>query len=74
MAPNSPTLYATLPEPGAVLSSVGAMGNVTTQTLKAFTEDEFRKIIGSLALNRVRCPFEKPANEQRTPTFFTPFV
>jgi uncharacterized protein with GYD domain len=29
--------------------SVGALGNVTTQTLKAFTEDEFRTIIGSLA-------------------------
>ena len=28
--------------------SVGALGNVTTQTLTAFTEDEFRKIIGSL--------------------------
>lgn len=28
--------------------SVGALGNVTTQTLKAFTEDEFRKIIASL--------------------------
>jgi uncharacterized protein with GYD domain len=29
--------------------SVGALGNVTTQTLKAFNEDEFRKIIGSLS-------------------------
>jgi len=28
--------------------SVGAVGNVTTQTLKAFTETEYRKIIGSL--------------------------
>src|SRR5215471_10452175 len=28
--------------------SVGALGNVTTQTLKAFTEDEYRKIIASL--------------------------
>jgi uncharacterized protein with GYD domain len=28
--------------------SVGALGNVTTQTLKAFTEDEFRKITASL--------------------------
>jgi uncharacterized protein with GYD domain len=28
--------------------SVGALGNVTTQTLKAFTEAEYRKIIGSL--------------------------
>jgi uncharacterized protein with GYD domain len=26
----------------------GALGNVTTQTLKAFTETEFRKIVGSL--------------------------
>lgn len=29
--------------------SVGAQGNVTTQTMKAFTEPEYRKIIGSLA-------------------------
>jgi uncharacterized protein with GYD domain len=28
--------------------STGSMGNVTTQTLKAFTETEFRKIVGSL--------------------------
>ena len=28
--------------------SVGALGNVTTQTLKAFTETEYRKIISSL--------------------------
>lgn len=28
--------------------SVGALGNVTTQTLRAFNEDEFRKIIASL--------------------------
>jgi len=28
--------------------SVGALGNITTQTLKAFTEDEYRKIISSL--------------------------
>jgi len=28
--------------------SVGAVGNVNTQTLKAFTETEYRKIIGSL--------------------------
>jgi uncharacterized protein with GYD domain len=28
--------------------SVGALGNVTTQTLKAFTEAEYRKIISSL--------------------------
>lgn len=26
----------------------GAQGNVTTHTLKAFTEDEYRKILGSL--------------------------
>jgi uncharacterized protein with GYD domain len=26
----------------------GALGNVSTQTLKAFTEDEFRKIVSSL--------------------------
>jgi len=29
--------------------SVGALGNVTTQTLKAFTETEYRKIIGGLS-------------------------
>jgi uncharacterized protein with GYD domain len=28
--------------------STGAMGNVTTQTMKAFSEAEYRKIIGSL--------------------------
>ena len=28
--------------------SVGALGNVTTETLKAFTEAEYRKIVGSL--------------------------
>lgn len=28
--------------------SVGALGNLTTQTLKAFPEAEYRKIIGSL--------------------------
>ena len=28
--------------------SVSSLGNVTTQTLKAFTEDEYRKIIASL--------------------------
>jgi uncharacterized protein with GYD domain len=28
--------------------SVSALGNVTTQTLKAFSEDEYRKIISSL--------------------------
>jgi len=29
--------------------SVGALGNVTTQTLKAFTETEYRKIVGGLS-------------------------
>src|SRR5438105_1458058 len=29
--------------------SIGAMGNVTTETLKAFTEAEYRKIVGSLS-------------------------
>ena len=29
--------------------STGSLGNVTTQTLKAFTEPEFRKIVGSLS-------------------------
>jgi uncharacterized protein with GYD domain len=28
--------------------SVGSAGNITTETLKAFTEDEYRKIIGAL--------------------------
>ena len=28
--------------------SVGSLGNVSTETLKAFTEPEYRKIIGSL--------------------------
>jgi uncharacterized protein with GYD domain len=28
--------------------ATGALGNVTTQTLKAFTEAEYRKIVGSL--------------------------
>jgi uncharacterized protein with GYD domain len=28
--------------------SVSALGNVTTETLKAFNEDEYRKIISSL--------------------------
>ena len=26
----------------------GALGNITTQTLKAFTEEEYRKIVSSL--------------------------
>ena len=30
------------------LLSIGALGNVTTETLKAFNEDEYRKIISSL--------------------------
>lgn len=28
--------------------SVGSLGSVTTETLKAFTEPEYRKIIGSI--------------------------
>ena len=28
--------------------SLGRQGNVTTETLKAFTEEEYRRIIGSL--------------------------
>ena len=28
--------------------SVGSLGNVTTETLKAFTEPEYRRIVGSL--------------------------
>jgi len=30
------------------LLSTGALGNVSTQTLKAFTEPEYRKLVGSL--------------------------
>jgi len=30
------------------LLSLGSQGNVQTETLKAWTEDEFRKIVGSL--------------------------
>jgi uncharacterized protein with GYD domain len=30
------------------LLSTGALGNISTQTMKAFTEPEYRKIIGSL--------------------------
>jgi uncharacterized protein with GYD domain len=30
------------------LLSLGSQGNVQTETLKAFTEDEFRKITSSL--------------------------
>jgi uncharacterized protein with GYD domain len=29
--------------------SVGGLGNVTTETLKAFTEAEYRKIVGGLS-------------------------
>ena len=29
--------------------SIGALGNVTTETLKAFTESEYRKIIAGLS-------------------------
>jgi uncharacterized protein with GYD domain len=35
--------------------SVGALGNVTTQTLKAFAEDEFRKDHRFLALRYSSC-------------------
>jgi uncharacterized protein with GYD domain len=28
--------------------STGSMGNVTTQTMKAFTEAEYRKLVASL--------------------------
>ena len=28
--------------------SLGSQGNVSTETLKAFTEDEYRKIVGSV--------------------------
>lgn len=29
--------------------SVGSLGNVTTETLKAFTEPEYRKIVGGIS-------------------------
>jgi uncharacterized protein with GYD domain len=29
--------------------SIGALGNVTTETLKAFTESEYRSIVGGLS-------------------------
>ena len=32
-----------------VMLLLGSLGNVTTQTLKAFTEAEYRKIIGNLS-------------------------
>ena len=32
-----------------VMLSVGAQGNVRTETLRAFTEEEYRKIAGALA-------------------------
>ena len=32
----------------AALLSLGSQGNVQTETLKAFTEDQFRKIMGSM--------------------------
>jgi uncharacterized protein with GYD domain len=28
--------------------ATGALGNVSTQTMRAFTEDEFRKIVAGL--------------------------
>jgi uncharacterized protein with GYD domain len=42
---------AELPDDAAVAKmalSLGAMGNVRTETLRAFTEAEFRKIVGEL--------------------------
>jgi len=44
-------VVADFPDDNAAASfmlAVGSLGNVTTQTLKAFNEDEFRKIVGSL--------------------------
>ena len=34
---------------GKFTLSLGALGNVTTETLKAFTETEYRKMIGGLS-------------------------
>ena len=31
-----------------ILLAIGSQGNVRTETLKAFTEDEYRKIVASL--------------------------
>lgn len=31
-----------------LLLAIGSLGNVTTETLRAFTEDEFRKIVAAL--------------------------
>ncbi len=31
-----------------LLLGVGSLGNVSTQTLRAFTEDEFRQLVGSM--------------------------
>jgi uncharacterized protein with GYD domain len=31
-----------------VILAIGSLGNVTTETLRAFTEDEFRKIVAAL--------------------------
>jgi uncharacterized protein with GYD domain len=36
------------PFEGAVTLATASLGNVTTETLRAFTEDEFRKIVSSL--------------------------
>ena len=33
---------------GRFLLATGSLGNVSTQTMRAFTEDEFRKIVGGL--------------------------
>ena len=44
-------VIAELPDDAAVAKmalSLGAMGNVRTETLRAFTEGEFRKIVGEL--------------------------
>jgi len=45
-------LVAEFPDDDAcarVALSLGSLGNVSTETLKAFTEDEYRKIISSLS-------------------------
>jgi uncharacterized protein with GYD domain len=40
-APNDETL-------AKAMLSIGSLGNVTTETLRAFTEDEFRKMVAAL--------------------------
>ncbi|MGA9349615.1 MAG: GYD domain-containing protein [Anaerolineae bacterium] len=40
-APNDETI-------AKVMLAIGSLGNITTETLRAFTEDEFRQIVATL--------------------------